>query len=470
MDANVIRKRETKILATLGPSSSDPETVRALMRAGADGFRLNMSHLRADQLSDCVRTIREAQADVGKPVAVVVDLGGPKIRVGRLPDRQLELIEGQELMLGADIPVSHPAILEDIRVGQRVLMDDGKLEVEVTEASGGRVMTRVKIGGLLLQEKGINLPDTDLKMPALTEKDILDISAVVGASADYMSLSFVQTPEDMLAARREAEKHGRCPRLIAKIEKPKAVERFAEILDVSDGIMVARGDLGVEMSPAQVPVLQKRFISEVNAAGKTVITATQMLESMISNPRPTRAEASDVANAVWDGTDAVMLSGETAVGRYPVETVNMMRSIIMEAEKAAAPKRQPFHGKTRIHALASSAVTAAADLCAEAIVAITVSGFTAQMVAQQRPSAPLIAVVPDEHVRNCLALLWGTVPVAVKWTDSTDEFLVRLERELVDGGYISVGSRIILVSGSTRLRGIDYMMKIHDVGAARKGA
>jgi pyruvate kinase len=341
------------------------------------------------------------------------------------------------------------------------------LEVEVVEASGGRVVTRVKTGGVLLQEKGINLPDTDLKMPALTEKDVRDIAAVVRASADYMSLSFVQTPEDMLAARREAEKHGRCPRLIAKIEKPKAVERFAEILEVSDGIMVARGDLGVEMSPAKVPVLQKRFISEVNSAGKTVITATQMLESMISNPRPTRAEASDVANAVWDGTDAVMLSGETAVGRYPVETVNMMRSIIMEAEKAAAPKREPFRGKTRIHALASSAVAAANDLCADAIVAITVSGFTAQMVAQQRPSASLIAVVPDEHVRNCLALLWGTLPVAVKWSDSTDEFLARLERELVEGGYISIGSRIILVSGSTKLRGIDYMMKIHDVGAGR---
>ncbi len=470
MGSNVTRKRETKILVTLGPSSSAPEMVRALMRAGADGFRLNMSHLRADELADCVRTIREAEADVGKPVAVVVDLGGPKIRVGKLPGKQLELIEGQELVLGADIPVSHPAILDDIRVGQRVLMDDGKLEVEVTEASGGRVVTRVKTAGLLLQEKGINLPDTDLKMPALTKKDVLDISAVVRASADYMSLSFVQTADDMLAARREAEKHGRCPRLIAKIEKPKAVERFAEILDVSDGIMVARGDLGVEMSPAQVPVLQKRFISEVNSAGKTVITATQMLESMISNLRPTRAEASDVANAVWDGTDAVMLSGETAVGRYPVETVNMMCSIIMEAEKAAAPKREPFRSKTRIHALASSAVAAAGDLCVDAIVAITVSGFTAQMVAQRRPSAPLIAVVPDEHVRNCLALLWGTVPVAVKWSDSTDEFLARLEQELVGGGYISVGNRIILVSGSTKLRGIDYMMKIHDVGASRKGA
>lgn len=458
-------KREAKILATLGPSSMSMNVVRALIRAGADGFRLNMGHLSGDELAGNVEIVRKAAADEGKPIAVVVDLGGPKIRVGTLPGKQKDLVEGDELILGSDIPVSHPCILEDIRVGQRILLDDGKMELEVTVAGDKRVKAIVKTGGLLLQEKGVNLPDTDLRLPALTRKDLADIPAVVQSEADYMSLSFVQCADDILEARREAEKHGRCPHLIAKIEKPKAVERFEDILHVSDGIMIARGDLGVEISPARVPVLQKEFIRRVNAEGKTVITATQMLESMINNPRPTRAEASDVANAVWDGTDAVMLSGETAVGRYPVETVCMMREIIMEAEKAAPPRREPFHGETRIHALASAAVNAADALRVSAIVAITVSGFTAQMLAQRRPMVPLIAAVPNTHVRNCLALLWGTIPLTVPWSDNSDEFIAMLGQELIKAGYVKPRDTIILVSGSTKLRGIDYMMKIHEVAS-----
>lgn len=462
-------KRETKILATLGPSSMSMEVMRALIRAGSDGFRINMGHLNADELVGNVRAVRKATAKEGRPVAVVVDLGGPKIRVGTLPGKQKELVQGDELILGSDIPVSHPDILEDIRVGHRILMDDGKLELEVTGTGDKQVKVRVKTGGLLLEEKGVNLPDTDLRLPALTGKDLADIAAVVQSEADYMSLSFVQRADDILEARREAEKHGRCPRLIAKIEKPKAVERFEDILQVSDGIMIARGDLGVEMSPARVPVLQKEFIRRANAAGKTVITATQMLESMINNPRPTRAEASDVANAVWDGTDTVMLSGETAVGRYPIEAVCMMREIIVEAEKAASPRHEPFHGRTRIHALASAAVNAAADLQVSAIVAITVSGFTAQMLAQQRPMVPLIAAVPDAHVQNCMALLWGTTPLTVPWSDNSDEFIDVLERELIKSGYVRPQDTIILVSGSTKLRGIDYIMKIHEIGARAGG-
>ncbi len=458
----MITKRETKILVTQGPSSLDIAIVRKLIRAGANGFRLNMSHLKADELAGNVRMIRTAASKEHAPIAVVVDLGGPKIRVGTLPGKQKELREGEKLILGKDIPVSHPAILENIKIGQRILLDDGKLELEVMETDGSTVC-RVKTGGLLLQEKGVNLPDTDLQLPALTSKDISDIPAVVKSGADYMSLSFVQQADDILQARREAEKYGHCPHLIAKIEKPKAVERFEEILQVSDGVMIARGDLGVEMSPAKVPVLQKQFIYRANAEGKTVITATQMLESMIDNPRPTRAEASDVANAVWDGTDAVMLSGETAVGKYPVETVCMMREIIMEAEKAAPPRRESFHGGSSIHALASAAVQAAEELKAKAILAITMSGYTAQMVAQRRPSVPLIAAVPDIHVQNYLALLWGTTPIIVPWQGNSDEFISGLEQKLIKDGYVAPHDTIVLVSGSTKLKGRDYSLKIHEV-------
>jgi pyruvate kinase len=318
----------------------------------------------------------------------------------------------------------------------------------------------VKVGGCLLQGKGVNLPDTELQLPALTDKDLEDLAAAVKAEADYVSLSFVQRPDDMLLARREAEQHGRCPQLIAKIEKPQAVTRFEEILKVSDGIMVARGDLGVEVSPARVPVLQKHFISRCNAQGKLVITATQMLESMIENPRPTRAEASDVANAVWDGTDAVMLSGETAVGRYPLECVAMMGDIIAEAEKAAPPRREPFQASTRVHALASAAVDAAEELHAGAIVIITLSGFTAQMVAQRRPTVPLIAVVPEARISNRLMLVWGILPVVVPWGENSDALLDGMWKALLEHGHLRVEDTFVIVSGSTRLRGADYIMKI----------
>ncbi|MBU4200502.1 MAG: pyruvate kinase [Kiritimatiellae bacterium] len=456
----LIQRQETKILATLGPASFSPEMIRALILKGTDGFRINMSHEKAGDLAARVQAVRSAAAQENAAVAVVVDLGGPKIRVGTLPNGQINLVDGGQPILGADIPVSHPEILTDIRPGHRILMDDGKLELEVLGVVPNGVKTRVRVGGLLLQGKGVNLPDTELRLPALTDKDIEDLAAAVRAEADYVSLSFVQRPGDLLLARREAERHGRCPLLIAKIEKPQAVDRFEEILKVSDGVMVARGDLGVEVSPARVPVLQKHFISRCNAQGKTVITATQMLESMIQNPRPTRAEASDVANAVWDGTDAVMLSGETAIGRYPLECVGMMRDIIAEAEKAAPHRREPFPDATRVHALASAAVDAAEELHARAIVIITLSGFTAQMVAQRRPSVPLIAVVPELRIRNRLALVWGILPVIVPWGDNSDGLLAGMEKILVASGYIQLKDTIIIISGSTRLRGADYIMKI----------
>jgi pyruvate kinase len=419
-----------------------------------------MSHEKAANLAGRVQAVRAAAAAEQTPAAVVVDLGGPKIRVGQLPGGKLELAAGCELALGAEIPVSHPEILADIRPGHRILMDDGKLELEVVGAAANGVKTRVKVGGCLLQGKGVNLPDTELQLPALTDKDLEDLAAAVKAEADYVSLSFVQRPDDMLLARREAEQHGRCPQLIAKIEKPQAVTRFEEILKVSDGIMVARGDLGVEVSPARVPVLQKHFISRCNAQGKLVITATQMLESMIENPRPTRAEASDVANAVWDGTDAVMLSGETAVGRYPLECVAMMGDIIAEAEKAAPPRREPFQASTRVHALASAAVDAAEELHAGAIVIITLSGFTAQMVAQRRPTVPLIAVVPEARISNRLMLVWGILPVVVPWGENSDALLDGMWKALLEHGHLRVEDTFVIVSGSTRLRGADYIMKI----------
>ena len=462
----MLSRRETKILATLGPASATPDMMRTLIREGVNGFRINMSHMRAEELDGWVRSARAAAAAEDAPVAVVVDLGGPKLRVGPLPDGRLTLAEKAVLILGRDLPVSHPEILADIRPGQRILLDDGNLELEGLGAVGDGFQVRVKVGGLLLQGKGINLPDTDLRLRAVTEKDLIDLAAAVKAQVDYVSISFVQCADDLQTARRAALATGPCPRLIAKIEKPAAVEQFEEILAIADGIMVARGDLGVEVPPARVPVLQKQFISRANAEGKTIITATQMLESMIHNPRPTRAEASDVANAVWDGTDTVMLSGETAIGKYPVETVCMMREIITEAEQASSPRREAYHGKTRAHALAAAAVEAAEELHAAAIVAITVSGYTAQMVAQRRPRVPLIAAVPDEHTRSCLSLVWGVTPVAVPWQGHEATFLGVLEPVLLKSGSLKAGDTVVMISGSTKLRGVDYIMKIHDLGSA----
>ncbi len=457
-------RRETKILATLGTASATPEMMRALIREGVDGFRINMSHMRAEELDGWVCLARSAAAAEGAAVAVVVDLGGPKLRVNQLPGGRLNLAEKSVLILGRDLPVSHPEILADIRPGQRILLDDGNLELEGLGAVSDGFQVRVRVGGVLLQGKGINLPDTDLRLPAVTAKDLVDLAAAVKAQVDYVSLSFVQRADDLQTARRAALATGPCPRLIAKIEKPSAVAHFEEILAIADGIMVARGDLGVEVPPARVPVLQKQFISRANAEGKAIITATQMLESMINNPRPTRAEASDVANAVWDGTDAVMLSGETAIGKYPVETVRMMREIITEAEQAAGPRREAYRGKTRAHALAAAAVEAAEELHAAAIVAITVSGYTAQMVAQRRPRVPLIAAVPDEHTRSCLNLVWGVMPIAVPWRGHSAEFLGTLEPILLKSGALKTGDTVVIISGSTKLRGADYIMKIHDIG------
>lgn len=462
-----MKRNETKILATLGPVSSDEQMIKALIHAGANGFRINMSHGTPDELREKTARVRKTASELGKPISVVADLCGPKIRVGSIHADGLILTEGSKFVLGRDIPITHPEILSALKLSQRILLDDGKMELEVLSEGKCEVETRVRAGGKLLRGKGVNFPDTSLDLPALTEKDKTDLAAAIEAQVDYVSLSFVQRPEDMALARELSSRAARRPMLIAKIEKPQAVEAFEGILELSDGIMVARGDLGVEVSVARVPTLQKQIIKKTNSAGKTVITATQMLESMTTNPRPTRAEASDVANAVWDGTDAVMLSGETAVGRYPVETVKTMRDIISEAEHGAPPKREVFTGTGAVHALASSAVNAADELGAEAIVVITVSGYTAQMVVQKRPLTPVVAVVPDAHIMNQLALLWGTTPVVVPWTDNTDRFLADMEHTLHRQGLIKRERAVVIVSGSTKLRGTDYIMKIQK-GNAKK--
>ncbi|NLB59460.1 MAG: pyruvate kinase [Lentisphaerae bacterium] len=461
----MIAKQETKILATLGPASAADHIIRELIRKGADGFRINMGHEKAAALAERLRTIRALAAQEGVAVATLVDLGGPKLRVGSLPTEQLTLADDMELILGREIPLTQPEIMADIQPGHRILMDDGKLALVALGSVSGGIKARVVSGGLLLPGKGINLPDSESRLPALMDKDLEDLAAALEAQTDYLSLSFVQRPEDMLLLRRATERYGYCPQLIAKIERPQAVERFAEILKVADGIMIARGDLGVEVSPARVPVLQKQFISQCNASGKIVITATQMLESMMQHPLPTRAEASDVANAVWDGTDAVMLSGETAVGRYPQESVAMMADLITAAELAATPRREPFPEKTRIHALASAAVEAAEKLRAQAIVALSLSGFTARMVAQRRPTVPLIAVVPEERVRNQLALVWGVLPFAMPWSDNSDALISGLNQILLTQMGLQPGAVVIFISGATRLRGADYILKIHEVAS-----
>lgn len=458
--------RRTKIVATLGPAWDSVERMHALFDAGVNIVRINASHGTPAIREEWIRRVQAVRAERGAPIGILMDLHGPRIRVGKLAE-PLTLTPGQMVTFAPEavaqedeIPTTYPELAGDVTVGSRILLDDGLLAVDVTRVHGDRVVGRVQYGGLLKANKGMNLPGVDVSAPAVTDHDRQDALHAVALGIEYIGVSFVRRPEDVQELRAIIPKS---TRLIAKIEKDTAVNNLNSILEASDGVMVARGDLGVELPFEQVPLVQKRIIQRANRHGKPVITATQMLESMINNPRPTRAEASDVANAIIDGTDAVMLSAETAVGSYGLEAVLAMDRIAREVE---AHRNRPPEGERRRWALPAPhvgrtddglmptedaiavAVAAASDLLqASAIVCFTSSGFTARTVSSYRPKVPILALTAESETYHQLGLVWGVVPTMMDHLKNYDPMWQAARAELLARGLATEGSRVVVTCG-----------------------
>jgi pyruvate kinase len=471
--------RRAKIVCTLGPASCTPEVVGALIDAGMDVARLNFSHGDYDSHLANVKMVRAEAQRRGRAVAILQDLQGPKIRVGTFAKGFVELVPGAEMtittrpVIGDEKIVStvYKHLPKDVKPGDRILLDDGYMQVEVIAVDGDDVKTRVLEGGKLKDKKGMNLPGVRLSSPSLTEKDRADLAFGLRAGVDFIALSFVREPGDVLEARRLATVDDHSVPIIAKLEKPEAVERLDEIVEAADGMMVARGDLGVEMGPEKVPLIQKRVIEATNARGKVVITATQMLESMIENPRPTRAEASDVANACLDGTDALMLSGETASGKYPVAAVRTMARIIEEIESSAHFRSHlvapALDFKNSTTAMAHAAAVAAQQMGLKVIANYTESGAAARLVSEYRPEATIVAMTTNETTYNRLALYWGVVPVLIGPAATTDEMIGRIDHVLTARGLARAGEQIVITMGVPIGAGESTnMMKIHRIVSA----
>jgi pyruvate kinase len=453
--------RRAKIVCTIGPASQDEDTIAGLIEAGMDVARLNFSHGTYDQHRAVYDRIRFAAERAGRSVAILQDLQGPKIRVGKMENGAVELLPGQKFTFVTDdvlgtserVSTSYKTLARDARVGEEILMDDGLLRVRVINIIDDRVETEVLDGGWLKDKKGMNLPTTAVSLPSLTPKDRADLEFGVELGVDFVALSFVRSSLDIHQLRAYLPQNRLAPAVIAKVEKPQAVKNLEEIVFASDGIMVARGDLGVEMPPEQVPIIQKRLLHLANEYGKLSITATQMLESMTGNPRPTRAEASDVANAIFDGTDAVMLSAETASGKYPLESVRMMDRIVREAEKSdfipvgPTTTRGPERLQTFSVAIAKSATVAAEELRVSALACFTLSGGTARLIKSQRPRRDVVAFTPERSTYNRMALYRGITPVLTDVRYETDALIEMVEDELRAKNIAGDGDHIIIVMG-----------------------
>jgi pyruvate kinase len=472
--------RRIKIVATIGPSSADRAVLLGLMEAGADVFRLNFSHGRHEDLAKIVATIRDLSTNRRRAVAILGDLQGPKIRVGRLQGGQMSLAAGDLVTITTDnilgeegvIPTTYSDLPEDVVPGDRILLDDGLLEMRVEQVSARNIECRVIVGGLLKDRKGINLPGVKVSAPSLTDKDLVDFDFCLKHELDYVALSFVRSAGDVLQLKNLLMDRKADLKIIAKIEKPEAVEDFAGILQVSDGIMVARGDLGVEMAPEKVPLIQKSIIRQCNQVGKPVITATQMLESMVRTPRPTRAETSDVANAILDGSDAVMLSAETASGAYPREAVAMMVRVAQDVEADPELGKQVFNtvledrGYRHLpEAIGQSACHVARSVGASAILAFTQTGSTAALVAKFRPRIPIYAVTPSQAVRRRLALYAGVRSIRVDIKGDTEAQIRSVEAAALAAGVVKKGDVVVITMGSpVSDPGTTNLLKIHRVG------
>ena len=452
------RGRKVKILATLGPASSTPEMIEKLLRAGADAFRVNMSHGDHQTHAATITAIREVEKALGRPVAVLCDLQGPKLRVGQFRDGKAVIRHSGHFAFDRDpalgdenrVCLPHPELFGVLRKGQRLLIDDGKLRLRVIEAGDDRILCSAEVGGVISDRKGVNVPDAVVPIPALTEKDRRDLTFALDQGADWIALSFVQRPEDVAEARKLMGTSQTA--LMAKIEKPAAVERLEEIIELADGIMVARGDLGVELNPEEVPPIQKRIVAITRRSGKPVVVATQMLESMIESPAPTRAEVSDVANAVYDGADAVMLSAETASGAWPVEAVTIMHRIAEQVENDPGYSERIHFTVVRPEATTASALAQASAAIAETmtvagIIIFTGSGSTARRVARERPRVPMLVLTPSQRIARRLALLWGTHAVTTKDIGSFEEMIAKGKRMALRQGFGTAGSKLVALAG-----------------------
>ena len=471
-------QRRAKIVATLGPASSHADIFRELVRAGLDVARLNFSHGTHPEKLKLIEMVRDVSKAEGKNVCILADLQGPKIRTGRLQNRiPVQLKAGQTLTItprdiagtATIISTTFTTLAENLNAGDRILLSDGLIELRVTAIHGEDVECAVLNGGTLGEHKGINLPGIPVKVPSLTEKDEIDLEFALKHNVDAIALSFVRTAEDVKLVKDRITASGTGAWLIAKLEKPQAIDNLDSILEVADGIMVARGDLGVEVPPERVPAIQKHMIRRAAAYRKPVITATQMLESMIENPRPTRAEASDVANAVYDGTDAVMLSAETAAGKYPVEAVRMMSRIVAETESNIHSgnklEARPDHLKLSIpETICESMAHAADDLDVAAIAVFTETGTTARQLSKYRPKPPIYALSSIESVINRLGLLWGVTPVLCTKATTTEEMVDLAERLMLEGGYANRHDILGIVAGTRTLSGSTNFLRLHVIG------
>ena len=472
--------RKAKIVATIGPASESEEQLRALMLAGMNVARVNMSHGEREHHGEVIQRIRRVASELHQPLAIMLDLSGPKIRTGKLRDGEVYLDEGATVRITTEeiigdatrFSANYPLLAREVKAGDRILISDGEIELEVISTTDTEVTARIIHGGVLGEHKGINLPGAHISIPSITEKDIADLRFGIERGVDLVAQSFVRTADDCYRARKLIEEFGGSARLIAKIEKPEAMDNLTAILAAADGVMVARGDLAVETSTERVPVLQKQIIAEALRAEKQIITATQMLQSMINNPRPTRAEASDVSNAVLDGSDAVMLSGETAVGKYPVEAVEMMDRIIRATEEMAQPAgtrmRQTIFGQrsgSYGRAVSEAAIFAAEEAGCRLIVVITQSGHMARRIAALRPRQRIIALTPRETPLRQLAILWGVEPFLLEeCPPASDDLLRRADRALLEYQLAERNEAVVVMAGRLSDVTISLSMKLHQVG------
>lgn len=469
--------RRTSIVCTLGPATHSRVAIERLAQAGMDVARLNFSYGTQATHEQLIEDVRAVAKKLGRSIGILQDLAGPKLRVGKLADGELELKRSAEVVLSSarspdpeHIPIPLPEIPRSVLPGQRILLADGRIELKVLDAGEEQVRCRVRVGGTLRSNQGLHLPDVELPVATFTRKDRDDLRFGLAREVDWVAMSFVRSAEDLRPLRREMKRAGSSAGLIAKIEQHQAVDNLEEIIAAVDGVMVARGDLGIELPLDRVPLLQKRIIERCNAAGKPVITATQMLESMMSNPRPTRAEVSDIANAVLDGTDAVMLSGETAVGRHAVEAVRVMARVAARAEAgfdfdARLSESSQWPCRTVTDGISQATVSLAHDLGARAIITATSTGHTAFMVAMHRPRAPIVAVTPDVATQRRLTLAWGVTPLLAARGESTDELIVNAIARSREAGIVEDGDLVIVTAGvPAGIPGMTNLIKVEEVG------
>jgi pyruvate kinase len=462
--------KRTKIICTIGPSCNQPATLLKLIKSGMNVARMNMSHGDYATHGSNIKNIRAAAKKSKTTVGILVDLQGPKIRVGKMPDEGVELVSGTTVIFSTNpddklpkyIPVGYKKLHEDVKPGEHMLFDDGLMDATVISVSGHHVTAKIGTAGILKSNKGMNLPDTNLQQSSITAKDVEDAKFAVKVKANWVALSFVRDADDVLELRKILGNDKLAPKIIVKIEKPQAVANFDAILEATDAVMVARGDLGVEIPAEQVPVVQKTIVAKCLKAGKPVVVATQMLDSMIRNPRPTRAEVSDIANAVIDHADAIMLSGETASGKYPVEAVQMMAAVAEETEKSHfddLPAELSVSHESVRRSIATAAALLAEKIKASAILAATTSGASARYIARVRPELPIYAVVPDETAAGAVVLSWGVTPIIVPKMPGLQPLIGAIRKKISLLKLVKKGEKAVLVVGKWREKG-EYIVEI----------